>query len=150
MKIILLDSILGLGKKFQIINVKPGYARNFLIPKNKGIIATKNNINFLEKKILEKKSKILDILNKAKLKLKKFNYIEKIIIKAKAGKNGKLFGSIGKNDILKKLKSMKFEILKKEIQLPKGGFKKIGEYNVIFQFHEKILTEKIVSIINAE
>ncbi|QJC38668.1 50S ribosomal protein L9 [Enterobacteriaceae endosymbiont of Donacia fulgens] len=150
MKIILLDSISGLGKKSQIIDVKPGYARNFLIPKNKGIIATKNNINFLKKKLLEKKSKLLDILNKAKLKLKKFNRIEKIIIEAKAGKNGKLFGSISKNDILNKLKEIGFEILKKEIKLPKGGLKKIGEYNIIFQFHEKIFVEKIISIINSE
>ncbi|QJC37849.1 50S ribosomal protein L9 [Enterobacteriaceae endosymbiont of Donacia bicoloricornis] len=150
MKVILLDSILGLGKKSQIIDVKPGYARNFLIPKNKGIIATKDNINFLKKKLLEKKSKLLDILNKAKSKLKKFNNIKKIIIKAKSGKNGKLFGSIGKNDILNELKEIGLEISKKEVKLPKGGFKKIGEYNITFQFHEKISVEKIISIVNAK
>ncbi|QJC35809.1 50S ribosomal protein L9 [Enterobacteriaceae endosymbiont of Donacia sparganii] len=150
MKIILLDSILGLGKKSQIIEVKPGYARNFLIPKNKGIIATKKNLHILKQKFLEKKSKLLDLLNKAKLRLKKFNYIDKIIIKAKAGKTGKLFGSIGKNDILKKLQEIGFEITKKEIKLPKGGLKKIGEHNITFQFHEKILVKKIINIINTE
>ncbi|QJC34218.1 50S ribosomal protein L9 [Enterobacteriaceae endosymbiont of Donacia cinerea] len=150
MKIILLDSILGLGKKSQIINVKPGYARNFLIPKNKCIIATKNNISFLKNKLLEKKSKLLDIFNKAELKLKKFNRINKIIIKAKSGKNGKLFGSINKNDIIKKLKEIGFNILKKEIKLPKGSLKKIGEYNILFQFHEKVSVQKTIYIVNDE
>ncbi|WP_168919764.1 50S ribosomal protein L9 [Enterobacteriaceae endosymbiont of Donacia clavipes] len=148
MKIILLNSIPGLGKKSQIVKVKPGYARNFLIPNNKCISATKININFLKQKLLEKKSQLLSILDNAKLRLKKFNCIKKIVIKAKAGKTGKLFGSIGRNDILKKIKEIGFDILKKEIKLPKGSLKYIGDYNIIFQFHKKISIEKIVSIIN--
>ncbi|QJC32990.1 50S ribosomal protein L9 [Enterobacteriaceae endosymbiont of Donacia semicuprea] len=148
MKIILLNSIPGLGKKSQIIEVKPGYARNFLIPNNKCISGTKININLLKQKLLEKKSQLLSILDNAKLRLKKFNCIKKIVIKAKAGKTGKLFGSIGRNDILKKIKEIGFNISKKEIKLPKGSLKHIGNYNIIFQFHKKILIEKIVSIIN--
>ncbi|QJC32588.1 50S ribosomal protein L9 [Enterobacteriaceae endosymbiont of Donacia dentata] len=148
MKIILLNAIPGLGEKSQIVKVKPGYARNFLIPNNKCISATKINIDFLKKKLLEKKSQLLNILNNAKLRLEKFNHIKKIVIKAKAGKTGKLFGSIGRNDILKKVKEMGFDILKKEIKLPMGHIKHIGDYNIIFQFHKKILVEKIVSIIN--
>ncbi|QJC35399.1 50S ribosomal protein L9 [Enterobacteriaceae endosymbiont of Donacia proxima] len=149
MKVILLVSIPDIGEKSQVVNVKPGYARNFLIPKNKVIIATKNNIILLKQKILEKKSKLLDILNKAKSRLKEFNLIKnKIQITAKAGKNGKLFGSIGKNDILKEFEKIGFNILKKEINLPKGGFKYIGKYTVIFQFHEKILVKKQISIVN--
>ncbi|QJC36211.1 50S ribosomal protein L9 [Enterobacteriaceae endosymbiont of Donacia cincticornis] len=149
MKVILLDSIPNIGEKSQIIDVKPGYARNFLIPKNKVIIATKKNIVILKQKILEKKSKLLNILNKAKIRLKKFNFIKnKIRIIAKTGKNGKLFGSIGKNDILKEFKKIGFNIIKKEIILPKGGFKYTGKYTVIFKFHEKILTEKQISIVS--
>ncbi|QJC34622.1 50S ribosomal protein L9 [Enterobacteriaceae endosymbiont of Donacia crassipes] len=149
MKVILLDSIPNIGEKSQIVDVKPGYARNFLIPKNKVMIATKSNIIILKQKILEKQSKLLDILNKAKLRLKKFNLIKnKIKITAKTGKNGKLFGSIGKNDILKEFKKIGFNILKKEIKLPKGGFKYIGKYIVIFQFHAKILIEKQISIVS--
>ncbi|QJC34984.1 50S ribosomal protein L9 [Enterobacteriaceae endosymbiont of Donacia piscatrix] len=151
MKVILLTSIPNIGEKSQVINVKSGYARNFLMPKNKVIIATKKNIFLLKQKILEKKSKLLNILNKAKLRLKKFNLLKnQIKIFAKAGETGKLFGSIGKNDILKEFKKIGFNILKKEIKLPKGGFKYIGKYTVIFQFHEKILVEKKISIVNSK
>ncbi|QJC33805.1 50S ribosomal protein L9 [Enterobacteriaceae endosymbiont of Donacia provostii] len=149
MKVILLDKILNIGEKSQIIDVKSGYARNFLIPKNKAIIANKNNILILKQKILEKKSKLLDILNKAKLKLKNFNLIKnKIVIMAKASKNGKLFGSINKNDIIKEFKKIRFDLLKKEIKLPKKGIKYLGEYNIVFKFHEKILVEKKIYIVN--
>ncbi|QJC31767.1 50S ribosomal protein L9 [Enterobacteriaceae endosymbiont of Donacia tomentosa] len=148
MQIILLENIPNLGKKSQIINVKSGYARNFLIPKGKCISATKNNINLLKKQLLQLKIQSLNVFKNAELRLKKFNNINKIIIKSKAGKTGRLFGSIGRKDIVNKLKEMGFDILKKEIKLPKGSLKQIGDYSVSFHFHEKIFIEKIVSIIN--
>ncbi|WP_168867679.1 50S ribosomal protein L9 [Enterobacteriaceae endosymbiont of Plateumaris braccata] len=149
MKIILLDQVVGLGKKSEIVNVKPGYARNFLIPKNKGIIATEENINLLKKQITELKIELLDIFNKAKLRSKQFiKIIDKIIIKSRSSKDNKLFGSVGRNNILKEIKNIGFNILKKEIVLPKGALKTLGNHEIHFKFHPKIIIKKNIQIIN--
>ncbi|WP_168819724.1 50S ribosomal protein L9 [Enterobacteriaceae endosymbiont of Plateumaris rustica] len=149
MKIILLDQIIGLGKKSEIINVKSGYARNFLIPKNKGIPATKENINLLKKQITKLKLELLNIFNKAESRSKNFTkIINKIIIKARSSKDRKLFGSIGRNNILKEIRNMGFNISKKEIILPKGTLKALGNHEVYFKFHTKIIIKKTIQIIN--
>ncbi|QJC29632.1 50S ribosomal protein L9 [Enterobacteriaceae endosymbiont of Plateumaris pusilla] len=149
MQVILLDQIIGLGKKSEIVNVKSGYARNFLIPKNKGIPATKENINLLKKQITKLKLELLNIFNKATSRSKNFiKIIDKIIIKSRSSKEGKLFGSIGRNNIFKEIKNMGYDILKKEIILPKGALKILGNHEVYFKFHEKIIIKKNIQIIN--
>ncbi|QJC30523.1 50S ribosomal protein L9 [Enterobacteriaceae endosymbiont of Neohaemonia nigricornis] len=147
MQIILLDNIIGIGKKSDIVNVKKGYARNYLIPNNKCILATKDNINILKTQVKKLKLESLKDLEQAKLKAKKFTEnIENIIIQVRTSNKGKLFGSISKIDIITALKKLNFSIDKKEISLPKKPIRFIGNYIIQFKFHEKIIVKKNINI----
>ncbi|QCI17933.1 50S ribosomal protein L9 [Buchnera aphidicola (Acyrthosiphon lactucae)] len=147
MEVILLSKIYKLGESGAIINVKSGYARNFLIPKGKAILANKKNIESFEAQRFaleqEKISKFLIAESRAK-KLKKIN---SIIISSKVGKEGKIFGSVGVRNIIKAITLLGIKINKKEIRMPNGLLRQVGEHIVIFQPHKKISIEFTVNII---
>ncbi|BAO66337.1 50S ribosomal protein L9 [Candidatus Karelsulcia muelleri] len=135
MKVILLKKNNNLGKKFEEIDVKPGYGRNFLLPKRYVIIAT----NSVRKKIIEFKKKIIQ--NKIKNLKKIFFFLKKkkkieITFYLKLGKNGKLLGSITKKNI-KKIFFLKKNKIKK-IFLEKRKINKIGIFNGYFNLPYKI------------
>ncbi|XRY30721.1 MAG: 50S ribosomal protein L9 [Buchnera aphidicola (Tetraneura akinire)] len=138
MRIILLEEIKNIGKKGSIIDVKPGYARNFLFPKEKAILGSKENIKLFEME----RNKFLENLKKeiliAKSRIKEINEIGVIKIISKSGLNGKLFGSIGIKEILKEINKIGFFVKKNELKLTKGKIRKLGEYEVIFKPHHKL------------
>ncbi|QJC30940.1 50S ribosomal protein L9 [Enterobacteriaceae endosymbiont of Macroplea appendiculata] len=148
MQIILLDNFIGLGKKSEIINVKPGYARNYLIPKNIGILATQKNIHYLKNKIQDFKFKQLQSFKNAEIQAKKMTDIKHITIQSRASKTGKLFGSINKKNIILALKNMNFNIEKNIVILPKGSIKYLGQHIVYFHFHKKIIVKKNINVIS--
>uniref|UniRef100_UPI0032B17D62 50S ribosomal protein L9 n=1 Tax=Candidatus Karelsulcia muelleri TaxID=336810 RepID=UPI0032B17D62 len=135
MKVILLKKIKNLGKKFEEIDVKPGYGRNFLLPKRNVIIAT----NSVIKKLIEYKKKI--IKKKIKKIKKIFFYFKKkkkieITFYLKLGKNGKLLGSITKKNIKKFFFLKKIQI--KKNYLEKIKINKIGNFHCYFNLPYKI------------
>jgi len=128
MRIILLQNVEKLGKKYDIKEVADGYARNFLIPKGLAKPATKENLKWLEtQKEIEVK--------KAEEELKKVEAVatnidgQEIIIPVKIGEEGQLFESITSQKIYEKLKELGFEIKKSQIDLPEP-IKELGEYPV--------------------
>ncbi|WP_110495968.1 50S ribosomal protein L9 [Candidatus Karelsulcia muelleri] len=135
MKIILKKKILNLGKKNDLIEVKPGYARNFLFPKKKAILATISSIKELNNFIKKKKIKKKFLRKKLKFYLK---YIKKLKIKfyLKLGENGKLFGSISKKKIYKYLKSKNIKINKKFLFI--DPIKQIGVFPCKIILHPKV------------
>ncbi|CAL4326612.1 50S ribosomal protein L9 [Buchnera aphidicola] len=148
MQIILLSKIHKLGDSGSIINVKSGYARNFLIPKGKAILANKENVeSFQAQRIKIEKENISKLLI-AKSRAEKIQKIRSIIISSKVGKEGKIFGSIGVRNIIKEMTSLGVKINKKEIRLPNGLLRQIGEHKVIFQPHNEVQIEFIVNIIS--
>ncbi|WP_343189434.1 50S ribosomal protein L9 [Buchnera aphidicola] len=132
MKIILLKKIFNLGNIGNIIKVKSGYARNYLIPNGKACLANKKNIIKYKKKEYEfkniQKKKYLKNLNRCK----RLKNLGEIII-FRSGHKGKLFGSVGIKEIVKCICSLGFLIYKKELHLPNGTFRKFGVYEIYFQ-----------------
>lgn len=146
MKIILLEKIKNLGNFGEITNVKSGYARNYLIPNKKAILATQENIkSFIKKQDILKK-KIEEKITLAKTIAEKINSLKTIYIKAKTGVEGKLFGSIKAKDIAKSINSLGIPIRKNEIQLKKSGLRTIGTHKVNFQLHHEVFATLNINI----
>ena len=144
MDVILHEKIENLGDLGDKVTVKPGYARNHLIPKAKAKYATEENLKEFEAKReeLEKVAKEnLEIAQKRKEKLDGF----KINITAEANDEGLLFGSIGPYEIEKQLLDNGHEIERKEIRMPDGAIKKTGEYTI--GIHLGIETDAIINLI---
>lgn len=151
MKVILLDKIDNLGGLGEEIIVRSGYARNFLIPKSKAIVATKKNIKIFKEQQIKLNEKIAEIQNKAKSYSTKINELGHITISVKSGIEGKLFGSIGAKDIANVLsKTIGFKILKSQIRLPRGSaLRAIGTYQIKVHIYKKIFSILDVNIIDA-
>lgn len=140
MQIILLKKVINLGNPGEQINVKPGYARNFLFPNHLAITASQENIKYfeynrkqLEKKLKHEESILINRCNSIK-------NLERIEINCKAGVNDKLFGSIGPRQIAEKIKENNIYIMKNEIKLPNGPLKLLGTYKIKIQINQKIFT----------
>jgi len=139
MRVILLEDVENVGKKFEIKEVSDGFARNFLIPKNLAKPATKEALKWLEsvKEIEEKRAE--EELKKIQELASKIDGTE-VIIPVKMGKNEKLFEKIRAQKICEKLKEMGFEIKKNQIDL-KEPIEEIGEYQVKIKFPHNLESE---------
>lgn len=145
MKVILLQDIKNVGKKEQIIEANDGYARNYLFPKKLAIEATKDNMAKLQaKKTSEANKKKAEIAANKEV-AKKIEKIE-LIVKAKAGENGKIFGGITSKEIAETLKKdYGYEIDKKKIIL-KETIKTIGRFNAEIKFGDGVNAEISVNV----
>ncbi len=128
MKVILLKDIENVGKKFEIKDIKPGHARNFLIPQNSAKPATKQNLEWLEeqKKVVE--AAVTEELKHVQELASKIDGLE-VTMMVKIGEDGQLFESINTQKISEKLKEMGFEVKKSQINLEKP-IKEAGEFPV--------------------
>ncbi len=145
MKVILNQDVKGQGKKGDLIEVSDGYARNFLLPKNLAIPASKENINVLKGQQESREYRQKKELEEAQLAAKKIDEI-KVILKAKAGDNGKLFGSITSKDVAEALTEQHhIKIDKKKFVLP-DGIKSLGTTNVDIKIHPGVVAKLKVSV----
>jgi len=145
MKVILLEDVKNIGKKYEVKEVKPGYARNFLIPNNLAKVATKKNVMWLEtqKETLEKQAEEdLKIVQKLASEL---DGIE-VIIPVKIGPEGQLFESINNIKISERLKEMGFTIKKSQIDLQEP-IKKLGEFPLKINLDHNLETEITVMVV---
>ena len=138
MEIVLLEDVKALGKKGQIVKVNDGYARNFILPKKLGVEATSKNLNDLK----------LQKANEAKLAAEQLAAAKELAAKIeagsvslsmKAGESGKAFGSVSSKEIAAAAKEqLDLELDKKKMQLPEGGLKSLGVYEIGIKFHPKV------------
>ncbi|MCV2531244.1 MAG: 50S ribosomal protein L9 [Candidatus Lightella neohaematopini] len=133
-----IDKLGDIGDK---VVVKDGYARNFLIPNNKALVANKNNLLLfnsrklqLEQELNYRKSQTIDRINK----IKKLN---SITILAKVGRNNKIFGSINSNHIIKYMKDQGIHLKSREISLPTKSIRKIGTYDIKILIEKRLVTK---------
>lgn len=147
MKVILTSDVGNLGEMGAIVNVAPGYARNYLLPKNFAVEANTRNIKVLDhtKRMIEEKVKKLKLT--AKGLADKLSALT-IYLTSKAGEEGKLFGSITNKDIAEALEAKGFNIDKKRIIL-ENPIKRIGTHQVKIRIHTEITAELNVEV-NAE
>jgi large subunit ribosomal protein L9 len=146
MQVILLDKVANLGSLGDQVNVKAGYARNFLVPQGKAVPATKKNVEFFEARRAELKLNWLTFCPLLKLVLK-INALETVTIASKAGDEGKLFGSIGTRDIADAVTAAGVEVAKSEVRLPNGVLRTTGEHEVSFQVHSEVFAKLIVNVV---
>lgn len=145
MKVILLSDIKNVGKKDEILNANDGYARNFLFPKKLAVEATPDNLKKLkDKKDSEAHKKELD-KQKAKETAEKINKLE-LVLKVKAGENGKIFGGITSKEISEELKKQNnIEVDKKKIVLSET-IKTLGRFSVDIKLYEGISAKLTIDI----
>ena len=144
MDVILLEKIENLGELGDKVNVKPGFARNHLIPKAKAKYATVENLKEFEEKREELEAAAKENLDKATQRKEKLDGVI-INIGAEANEEGILFGSIGPYEVEKELLEAGHEILRQEIRMPDGAVKKVGEYPITI--HLGIDTDAIINLI---
>lgn len=137
MEIILLEKIENLGAMGDKVIVSPGYGRNYLVPQGKAKAATAENIAEFEARRAELEQAAAEVLAAAEVRRDQIDG-KTVEIVAKAGDEGKLFGSIGTADIADAIKATGVEIERNEIRLPEGAFRQIGEYDVVLHLHTDV------------
>ena len=147
MQVILLDKIAHLGKVGDQVNVKSGFARNYLIPQGKAVMATKANIEHFEARRAELEEKAAHALAAAADRATRLEALGSVTIAAKAGDEGRLFGSIGTRDIAEAITAKGVEVAKSEVRLPNGLIRTLGEHEVTFQFHGEVFSHLNVVIV---
>ncbi|WWO99332.1 MAG: 50S ribosomal protein L9 [Candidatus Dasytiphilus stammeri] len=146
MEIILLKKVTNLGNIGNKIKVKAGYARNFLIPQGMAVLATKKNLDSFEIRCQEIENQKIELLNNAIKIADKINSIGELNIKAKVGKNGRLFGSIGTRDIVNALTLNNMKITRNAIRLPNGLLRTIGKHQIILHLHQDVNVRLVINI----
>lgn len=145
MRVILLKDIEKLGKKYEVKQVKPGFARNFLIPKGLAKLATKKNLEWLKKRKEIEEKKAEEELKKVQDLASSIDGLE-VVIPVKIGEKEQLFESITSQKILEKLKNQGFNIKKSQIDL-KEPIKELGEFPVKVRFEHNLEAEIKVIVI---
>ncbi len=146
MQIILLEKVINLGQLGDVVKVKNGYARNFLVPHGKAKRATPENLAEFEKRRAELEKQQGDILVQAQSRAEKLNGML-VQITQKAGVDGKLFGSVTTADIADALKAQGFEVAKGEIRMPDGPLKQVGDHDVTLGLHSDVTATIKVSVL---
>lgn len=147
MQVILLDKIAHLGKVGDQVNVKSGFARNYLIPQGKAVMATKANIEHFEARRAELEEKAAQALAAAVDRAARLEALGSVTIASKAGDEGRLFGSIGTRDIADAITAKGVEVAKSEVRLPNGLIRTLGEHEVTFQFHGEVFSHLNIVIV---
>lgn len=137
MEIILLEKIENVGSVGDRVTVKPGFARNYLIPQGKATFATPENIAKFEAMRADLEQKAAEELNAAQTRAKALEGLE-LRIEAQAGPEGRLFGSIGTTDIAAACAEQGVEIERSEVRLREGPLRSIGEHSVDFHLHSDV------------
>lgn len=137
MQIILLEKIVNLGNLGDLVNVKAGYARNYLVPQGLATVATETNIKAFEGRRQELEKASADKLQSAQARAKELTG-KSVEIASKASDEGRLFGSVGLVEISEAFAAKGLELSKAEIQLPEGPIKMIGDYEVVCSVHTEV------------
>jgi large subunit ribosomal protein L9 len=149
MDIILLQKVANLGNIGDRVKVKSGFGRNYLLPHGKATVATPDNIARFEARRSELEKAAHEQMSSAEQRaaqLKEF----KLVIPAKAGTEGKLFGSIGTSDIAEAATRAGIAIQRSEVRLPNGALRTVGDHSVTLHLHADIDVPLAVSIVAEE
>jgi large subunit ribosomal protein L9 len=146
MQIILLEKIANVGNLGDVVKVKDGFARNFLIPQGKAKRATPDNIKLLESKRAELEAAANAKLSASQAQAEKLEGLM-VQITQKAGVDGRLFGSVTNADIAEALKGQGFAVEKASVRMPAGLLKQIGDYPLVVALHTDVAANITVSVL---
>jgi large subunit ribosomal protein L9 len=146
MNVILLESVNNLGDLGEEVSVRPGFARNYLIPNAKAVQANKANREVFEQRRSELEAKAQGILGVAKARADKIEgHILTIMVKS--GEEGRLYGSVGTQDIADALVADGHEVERSEVRLPDGAIRALGEYEIAVQLHSDVTAAIKVAVV---
>ena len=146
MEVILLEKIRNLGGLGEQIKVRAGFARNYLIPYGKAVVANAENKAKFEARRAELEKAQHDALDTARSRAEKMAGATVQILR-KVSEEGKLFGSVGTRDIVEAMAQIGFEISKAEVQLPHGPIKEVGDHELNLTLHPEINVKIIASVV---
>ena len=146
MQIILLEKVVNLGQLGEVVKVKDGFARNYLIPHGKAKRATQANIAEFEKRRVELEKAQSDALTAAQERAARLDGLM-VQIAQKAGVDGKLFGSVTNSDIAEALKAQGFDVPKGAIRMPGGPVKQVGDQQFKIALHTDVVVTITVSVL---
>lgn len=149
MEVILLQKVENLGNLGDKVKVRAGYGRNFLIPQGKAKPATATNVAEFEKRRAELEKQAADMLAAA-LERKAGLDGKSVTINAKAGQEGKLFGSVGTVDIAEALTNAGLKVERKEVRMPQGPIRMAGEHKVEIHLHTDVNVEVTITVVAEE
>lgn len=149
MNVILLDNVENLGSIGDLVKVKPGYGRNYLLPQGKAALATPANIKEMEARRAELEKAAADELAAAKARAKIINGME-LVIHANAGSEDKLFGSVGPIDIEKAFEGVQVEVQRSEVRMPDGPIHTLGEFPIGVHLHPEVDAQIKVRVVPEE
>ena len=150
MQVILLQDIRNLGALGDQVDVRAGYGRNYLIPQGKAVPANEANIKMFEARRAELEAAAKANLEAAQARAEKLNGLE-VNIEAKAGDEGKLFGSVGILDIVEAVNAqVDVELVKAELAMPDGAIRSTGEYEFTVTLHSDVSADIKVNVIAEE
>ncbi len=146
MNVILLDKVENLGNLGDMVNVRPGYGRNFLIPGGKAVPATEANRKMFEERRAELEKKAADALASAQSRAAALEGVS-VTIACRVGDEGKLFGSVGTTDIAVAFAAAGHEIRKQEVRMPMGQLRQTGVYELELHLHPEVNVEVKVELV---
>lgn len=146
MNVILLEKVHKLGNLGDTVAVKPGFGRNFLIPKGMAVPATPDNVAKFEARRAELENTAAEKLAAAESRRESLANIT-VSIAHKAGDEGKLFGSVGTADIAHAITEAGVQVEKREVRLPEGAIRQIGEYDIDIELHSDVVATVKVNIV---
>ena len=149
MQIILLEKVINLGGLGDVVKVKDGYARNYLIPNGKAKRATPDNIKEFESRRGDLERAQSDALTKAQEKGAKLDGFT-VQVTQKASVDGKLFGSVTNVDIAEALKAQSFDVPKAAIRMPQGPLKQVGDHPIKIALHADVIVTVTVSVLGEQ
>ena len=149
MNVILLDNVENLGSIGDLVTVKPGYGRNYLLPQGKAALATKQNMAEFESRRAELEKAAAVELAAAQKRADLVKGME-LLIPANVGSEDKLFGSVGPIDIEQAFEKLNIEVLRAEVRMPDGPIHVAGEHTIGLHFHTKVDVEITVRVVSDE
>ena len=149
MNVILLENVENLGGIGDLVKVKPGYGRNFLLPQGKAALATDTNMKAIQARRAELEKAAAEEVAKAKTRAKAINGVE-VVIPANADSEGKLFGSVGPIDVADALADIQVDVERAEVRMPDGPIHELGEFVVGIHLHSEVNAEVTVRVVAAE
>ena len=149
MQVILLEKVVNLGGLGDVVKVRDGFARNFLIPQGKAKRATRENLAEFEQRRAELEKAQADQLTAAQERASRLDGLM-VQITQKAGVDGKLFGSVTNADISEALKKQGFEVPKSAIRMPQGPLKNVGDHPLKVALHADVIVGVTVSVLGEQ
>ena len=146
MQVILMEKVANLGNLGDVVKVKDGYARNFLIPQGRAKRATPDNLKVFEARRAELEKAQAELLAQAQERGAKLEGLT-VQITQKAGVDGRLFGSVTNHDIVDALKAQGFEVDRGQVRMPAGPLKQVGDYPLVVALHTDVLANITVSVL---